>query len=184
MEMRKVSIWHSDRNNFISTGVNYLDNEYYGIEKAGDNFVYAYQQGLLGIPVFSKKNNSFLIHAHAHFDEVENPAMVGYMTESLFQQLGIAYFVYSGTLNKSYWYNPEVRHIVMLDQPVAVGKFDISVGSKSVLKEISLSYKDETARGLNLNIRQSKKVYFGSIKEVRRGRRFSHSFCQKLHCPT
>ncbi|AKM79278.1 MAG: hypothetical protein UX85_C0007G0024 [Candidatus Beckwithbacteria bacterium GW2011_GWB1_47_15] len=134
MEMRKVSIWHSDRNNFISTGVNYLDNEYYGIEKAGDNFVYAYQQGLLGIPVFSKKNNSFLIHAHAHFDEVENPAMVGYMTESLFQQLGIAYFVYSGTLNKSYWYNPEVRHIVMLDQPVAVGKFDISVGSKRVWK--------------------------------------------------
>ena len=84
--------------------------------------------------MFLYKNNSFLIHAHAHFDEVENPAMVGYMTESLFQQLGIAYFVYSGTLNKSYWYNPEVRHIVMLDQPVAVGKFDISVGSKRVWK--------------------------------------------------
>lgn len=119
MEWRKVSIWQQ-----ASSGrIEFVDDEYYGVEEAARNFQRAYKSGRLGLPANLDRNNAFWLHAHAHRGEI-NPAIVGYMVETLLQQRGVSYFVNNETLRRSYWYDSSEKHIVPLDKQVRITKYD------------------------------------------------------------
>lgn len=113
MEWRKVSIW--ERNSVGHTGVK--DNEHYEVVSTVEKYIQAHQQGKLGIAGQPVRGSDFWIHAHAHWGE-QNQIQVGYMVETLLQQLGVAYFVRNKMIDRDYRYDPVSKRIVFFDSPI------------------------------------------------------------------
>lgn len=110
---RKIEFWHRD-----SSGEEFISderNDAYESKrklKIAHGYVEAYEKGEFGLEPHGKKGEiSFLIHAHDHERMVSNPVAIGWMSESLLQQRGIAYFVNNDMHGSSYFYNPNTRHI-------------------------------------------------------------------------
>ncbi len=119
-DYRKVSFWHRDEH-----GDELLDSgEYDGLGKQIPNYEKARQSGVLGLSSETARGKcSFFIHAHEHNGYAFHSARIGYMTETLLQQMGIPYFVNNDTYDASYYYEPTTKSIYELPERVKISKW-------------------------------------------------------------
>jgi len=105
---RKVSVWRKD-----SFGEEKFQiNEKQRFREQVELYRSGYLRRELGlVPGDPGMERSMHIHAHDHFAMMENPALVGWLTESMLQNLEVPYHVTNHTLETSYVYNPRTQRI-------------------------------------------------------------------------
>ncbi len=119
VEYRKVSFWHRDARGKVIAN----ENEFNYLKSQVLNYVKAFKKGDLGVlETASGGSASFFIHAHAHQGET-NPAIVGWMVESLLQQRGIAYFVNNDMYGASYVYQPNQKRIEIFPRQIEIDRW-------------------------------------------------------------
>ena len=104
-DYRKAGIWTKDSEGSTA----YLEGESADVSEIAAGYIRALEAG--NLPIALNTEPMLVIHKHAHSDQSDQVAQLGWMVESFLQQRGIAYFVNNHVYGASYVYNPESRHI-------------------------------------------------------------------------
>lgn len=104
-DYRKAGIWTGNRNSTIAS----LVGESANANEIAEKYIKTMESDKL--PLVLTDGAIFVLHKHAHMDQSNQVAQIGWMAESLLQQRGIPYFVNNHVIEEGYIFNPETGHI-------------------------------------------------------------------------
>jgi len=112
---RKTEIWHKPRNGDQSFFEDYDDEkdykEYLKVPERAKKYQTKYRSGELDIKPLVGGNVDFFVRCHAHNGQTYRLVSIGWVTESLLQQLGLPYFANNKTYGQAYTFDPEQRKL-------------------------------------------------------------------------